>query len=180
MPWERWMITDWKKITHSAFHFLAQTPSSYTDRIPTNISRLSWKVRHSVGWAYKQVFPTALATHCLTLFLHTSGLLDFFAPNPGRLHIACSRRRGGGRLGGIPLKIEGRCCQPRRMGVEEERLRPPRRLPGVIAADMAGFWLAVWRHFLGGFLAGRSRHCRALEVWACQCGRKSPLFVWVW
>ena len=61
---------------------------------------------------HTKIFPTALATYCLPLFLHPSGLLDFGAPNPSRRHIACSRRQGGGRLGSLPLALEGRCCWP--------------------------------------------------------------------
>ena len=36
-PWACSRITDWKKTTLSAFHFLARTPSSSTDKMPTNI-----------------------------------------------------------------------------------------------------------------------------------------------
>ena len=60
-----------------------------------------------------------LATYCLLLFLHPSGLLDFGAPNPGRHHIACSQCQGGGLLGGITLALEGWRCWPQRVGVVE-------------------------------------------------------------
>ena len=50
-------------------------------------------------------FLTAFDTYCLPQFLHPSGLLDFGASNPGRHRIACSRRQGGGRLGGLPFTI---------------------------------------------------------------------------
>ena len=53
-------------------------------------------------------FSTTLATYCLPLLLHPSVLLYFGATNPGRRHIACSRCQVGGRLGGIPLALEGR------------------------------------------------------------------------
>ena len=93
---------------------------------------------HSAGSAYKQVFSTTLATYCLPLFLHPSVLLAFGAPNPGRRHIACIQRRGGGRLGGLPLALEGWRCRPQRMGMAKARLRPTRRRPGVSAAEMDG------------------------------------------
>ena len=82
--------------------------------------------------------PTVLATYCLLLFLYPCDILDFGAPNPGRLHIACSWRRVGQHLGGIPLALEGQSCRPRRVGVAEARLGPPRRLPGASAAEMSG------------------------------------------
>ena len=94
-------------------------------------------MRHSVGLAYKKKF-TVLATYCLPILLHPSGILDFGAPNPGRRHIVCSWRRVGGRLVGFPLSLEGRRCQPQQVGVVEARLMSLCHIPGVSAAEMAG------------------------------------------
>ena len=91
-------------------------------------------MRHRVGSANKQVFFTAIATYCLPLFLHPSGLIDVGGPNPGRRHIACSWRQIGRHLGGLPLALKGRRLWPQRVGVAEAQLGPPRRLPGVSAA----------------------------------------------
>ena len=96
-------------------------------------------MRRIVGSSYKLVLPTVLVTYYLTLFLHTSGLLDFGAPNHGRHNIACSWRRGGRHPGGIPLVLEGWCLRPQHVGVEEAWLRLPRCLTGVSVANKAGF-----------------------------------------
>ena len=95
-------------------------------------------MRRGVGLAYKHFFPTVLATYCLLRLLHPSGLLDFGAPNTGRRHIECSRCQLVGRLGGLPLALEGWCFRPQRMGVVETRMGTPMRILGVSAAEMAG------------------------------------------
>ena len=127
-----------KKITLLAFYFLARTPSSSTDKIPQISYQLPQKVRHSFGSQNKQVFTTVLATYCLLLLIHPNVLLDFGAPNPGRRHTACSRRRVGGLLGGLPLALEESHRRPRQMGVAETQMGLPMRFPGVSATDMDG------------------------------------------
>ena len=82
-------------------------------------------------------FSTMLYTYCLLPLIHPSGLLDFDAPNNGRHHIACSWSHRGGRLGGLPLALEGRHFRPLRVGVAEVRLGSPMRLPEVSATEMA-------------------------------------------
>ena len=130
----------------------------------------------ALGWYTNNFFHRAC--HLLPpLLLHPSGLLDFGASNPGRHHIACSRRRGGGRLGGLPLALKGRRRCPQRVGVAEVQQRPRKCLPGVSAAGKVGCWPAVWRHCLGSFPAGWSWNCWALEFWYRRCGRKAPLVV---
>ena len=79
-----------------------------------------------------------LATYCLPQFLHTSGLLDSGAPNPGRRNKSCSQCLGGRRLGGPPRTLGERRLHPQSGGMAEAKLRRHRCLPGVSAADMAG------------------------------------------
>ena len=118
-----------------------------------------------------------LATDCLPRFLHPSGLLGFCSTSPGRHHRECSRCLGGRRLGSLPLVLEERRLQPRRVGVAEAHLRQLRCLLGVSTTGKAGCWLAAWRHCLGVFPECRSRHWQAPEFWVRRCERKSPLVV---
>ena len=125
-------------ITLSVFHFLAQTQSSSTDRIPTN---LLLNLSEGASWRWvgiHNVFSTVLATYCLLRLLHPSGLPDFGAPNPGRRHKECSRRLGGGRPGGTPHALGERLLRPRRGGVVEDQLRKLMCIPGASVAEMAG------------------------------------------
>ena len=92
----------------------------------------------ALGWQTNKFFPPRLLITVFPLFLHPSVLLDFGAPNPVRHHIECSRCQLVGRLGGLPLALEGWCFWPQRMGVVETRMGTPMRIPGVSAAEMAG------------------------------------------
>ena len=113
-----------------------------------------------------------LATYFILQFLHSSVLLDFGAPNPGRPHRSCSWRLGGRHNGGLPHAIGERRLRPWRRGMAEDRLRRPNRFIGGRAAGMAGCWPAAWRHCLEIIWAGRSWRQRAPEFWARWCGRK--------
>ena len=137
-------------------------------------------MRRSIGLEYKQFFSTVLANNFFPWFLHPSGLLGFCAPNPGRLHKACSRLLGCGCLGGIPLALEERRIRPGRMFMAEARLRRLRCLLEVIAVGKSGCWLTDWRHCLGVFPGGGGIGIGELcnleladvgekHVWFCDC-----------
>ena len=79
-----------------------------------------------------------LDTYCLLQLLHTSCLLDFGAPNPGRRHIECNRRLGGGRPGGLPFALGEQHLRPLCGGMDKDWLSQPMCLPGVITAGMDG------------------------------------------